>query len=120
MKFETRNDMAEIIYILTNPVMPGIVKMGKTDKEDVQERVSQLFTTAIPVPFDCVCASIVENNEDVEKLLHNKFARQRVNLRRKFLGSLQEKQLMNLNTLNSQMLRRKYVPKLIWLCPMKK
>jgi hypothetical protein len=40
--------MAEIVYILTNPVMPGVVKIGKTDREDVQSRVKELFTTQIP------------------------------------------------------------------------
>ena len=44
--------MAEIVYILTNPVMPGVVKIGKTDKEEVSARVKELFTTGVPVPFD--------------------------------------------------------------------
>ncbi|MDR1329417.1 MAG: GIY-YIG nuclease family protein [Oscillospiraceae bacterium] len=76
--------MAEIVYILTNPVMPGVVKIGKTDKEEVQARVRELFTTGVPVPFDCVYASVVENNEDVEKLLHRKFSEARINPRREF------------------------------------
>ncbi|MDR1320987.1 MAG: GIY-YIG nuclease family protein [Gracilibacteraceae bacterium] len=76
--------MAEIVYILTNPVMPGVVKIGKTDRDEVQSRVKELFTTGVPVPFDCVCACVVENNEKVEKLLHGKFAAERINPRREF------------------------------------
>jgi hypothetical protein len=76
--------MAEIVYILTNPVMPGVVKIGKTDKEEVSARVKELFTTGVPVPFDCVYACVVENNESVEKLLHARFAECRINPRREF------------------------------------
>jgi hypothetical protein len=76
--------MAEIVYILTNPVMPGVVKIGKTDREEVRSRVRELFTTGVPVPFDCVYACVVENNEEVEKLLHKKFAAERINPRREF------------------------------------
>jgi hypothetical protein len=76
--------MAEIVYILTNPVMPGVVKIGKTDKEEVRLRVRELFTTGVPVPFDCVYACIVEKNEETERLLHRQFAAMRINPRREF------------------------------------
>jgi hypothetical protein len=48
--------MAQIVYISTNPVMPGVVKIGKTDQADVIGRAKELFTTGVPVPFDCVYA----------------------------------------------------------------
>jgi hypothetical protein len=67
--------------------MPGIVKIGKTDKEEVSSRVKELFTTGVPVPFDCVYACVVENNEAVEKMLHKKFAEDRINPRREFFRS---------------------------------
>jgi hypothetical protein len=76
--------MAEIVYILTNPVMPGVLKIGKTDKENVVERAKELFTTGVPVPFDCVYACIVENNEVAEKDMHTKFSDVRINPRREF------------------------------------
>jgi hypothetical protein len=64
--------------------MPGVVKIGKTDREEVRSRVKELFTTGVPVPFDCVYACVVENNEDVEKTLHKQFAENRINPRREF------------------------------------
>jgi hypothetical protein len=78
------DDMAQIVYVFTNPVMPGILKIGKTDNEDVTKRAKALFTTGVPVPFDCVCASEVINNDDVEKALHSRFAKYRVNPKREF------------------------------------
>ena len=48
--------MPNIVYALTNPAMPGIVKIGMTDKNDVKERMRDLYTTGVPLPFECVIA----------------------------------------------------------------
>jgi hypothetical protein len=76
--------MAEIVYVLSNPAMPGILKIGKTDKDNVELRMKELYTTSVPLPFDCVYACIVDSNEDVEKTIHETFEKQRVNPRREF------------------------------------
>jgi hypothetical protein len=76
--------MAEIVYVLSNPAMPGILKIGKTDKDNVELRMKELYTTSVPLPFDCVYACIVDSNEDVEKAMHETFEKQRVNPRREF------------------------------------
>lgn len=49
--------MSNIVYVLTNPAMPGIVKIGKTNREDPQVRMSELYTTGVPLPFECAIAS---------------------------------------------------------------
>ena len=41
----------EIVYVLTNPAMPGLVKIGRTAGEDAGARIAQLYTTGVPVPF---------------------------------------------------------------------
>jgi len=41
--------MPEVIYVLTNEAMPGLIKIGITSG-DVSERVKQLDTTSIPLP----------------------------------------------------------------------
>lgn len=72
------------VYVLSNPVMPGLVKIGKTDQNDVSDRIAQLYTTGVPVPFTLEFACRVPNADEVEKAFHIAFAPQRVNARREF------------------------------------
>jgi hypothetical protein len=76
--------MAEIVYVLSNASMPGLLKIGRTDKKDVTTRMKKLYTTGVPVAFDCVYACRVPDNEEVEKLLHERFSKNRINLQREF------------------------------------
>ena len=46
-----------IVYLLTNPVMPGLVKIGMTIWEDMDKRMKELYTMDVPVPFECQFAS---------------------------------------------------------------
>lgn len=36
-----------IVYLLTNPVMPGLVKIGMTTQEDIDKRMKELYTTGV-------------------------------------------------------------------------
>ena len=42
-----------IVYLLTNPYMPGLVKIGMTKQEDLEKRMKELYTTGVPVAFEC-------------------------------------------------------------------
>lgn len=46
---------AGLVYILKNECMPGIVKVGRTNRT-AMERANELFTTGVPVPFEVVFA----------------------------------------------------------------
>lgn len=76
--------MKGIIYILSNPAMPGIIKIGKTIQEDVKTRMQQLYQTGVPLPFECVYAASVNNVDEVEKALHLAFNPNRLNPKREF------------------------------------
>ena len=78
--------MSNIVYVLTNPAMPGIVKIGMTDNPDVQLRMGQLYTTGVPFPFDCVIAREIEDREaaEIESALHTAFGPHRLNPSREF------------------------------------
>jgi hypothetical protein len=64
--------------------MPGILKIGKTTQADVSLRMNQLYTTGVPVPFECVYAIEVEDCSKVEAALHITFGPSRVNSNREF------------------------------------
>ncbi len=83
-----------IIYILSNPAMPGIVKIGKTTR-DVELRLNELYQTGTPLPFECVYAARVEDESKVERALHLAFDPQRVNPRREFF-SIQPEQAVTI------------------------
>jgi hypothetical protein len=78
--------VAEIVYLLSNPAMPGLLKIGRTDKDNMAQRMRSLYGTGVPVPFDCVYACTVDNNEAVEKALHERFAKRRLNPKREFFS----------------------------------
>jgi T5orf172 domain len=73
-----------VVYVLTNPAMPSLVKIGKTQNEDAAIRMAQLYTTGVPFPFNIEFVCRVENSDEVEKALHQAFAPQRVNPKREF------------------------------------
>ena len=75
---------SQIVYVLTNPAMPGLVKIGKTTQIEVDGRMKQLYGTGVPVPFDCAFACQVKNAAEVEKALHFAFGQGRVNPNREF------------------------------------
>ncbi len=62
-----------LVYVLTNPAMPGIVKIGITTRPNIEVRLKELFTTSVPVPFKCEFACQVEDCSKVESALHKAF-----------------------------------------------
>lgn len=74
----------QIVYVLTNPAMPGLVKIGKTTQLEIEERMKQLYGTGVPVPFDCAFACRVKDATEVEKALHFAFGATRINPNREF------------------------------------
>lgn len=76
--------MKGIVYLLTNPVMPGLTKIGKTSPDSLSARMQSLYNTSIPVAFSCFYACLVDDVDKVEKNLHDAFDDFRVNPRREF------------------------------------
>lgn len=75
--------MPEIVYLLTNPTIPDLVKIGRTT--DLEARLRQLSThSGVPVPFECFFACEVEDSVKVERALHDAFGDHRINPKREF------------------------------------
>jgi hypothetical protein len=77
---------AGIVYLLTNPAMPNLVKIGMTSRENLDARMRELYTTGVPVPFVCEYAGRVENCAAVEAALHTAFGPNRINPQREFFS----------------------------------
>ena len=74
-----------IVYVLTNPAMPGMVKIGRTGRE-IGDRLSDLYTTGVPLPFECEYAARVKDQNEVESAFHRAFGPYRVNPKREFFN----------------------------------
>lgn len=75
-----------IVYVLTNPSMPGLVKIGMTTRDNLDTRMRELYGTGVPVPFECAYACKVKTSDytKIEKALHTAFAPNRINANREF------------------------------------
>lgn len=80
------NDEKQIVYVLTNPGMPGLVKIGKTTRNSVMTRMNELYSSGVPYPYECEYAVEVDDCTAVEKALHTAFHPNRVNPRREFFA----------------------------------
>ena len=63
--------------------MPGLVKIGKTGR-GVETRLNDLYTTGVPLPFECSYAAQVADMDKVEQAYHRAFGPYRINPRREF------------------------------------
>jgi hypothetical protein len=93
--------MTEIVYILTNPVIPDLVKVGRTN--NLEERVRSLSAhSGVPVPFEVYYACVVKDSVKVEKHIHEGFGDHRVNPKREFFRINPERVLSILKLVEEQ------------------
>lgn len=71
------------VYILSNPSMPGLVKIGRTTRS-VEGRANELYQTGVPEPFKVEHEVIAPNCADLETGMHEVFAADRVSPGREF------------------------------------
>ena len=74
------------IYCLSNDSMPGLLKIGEihTDGRTPEDRVRELYTTGVPLPFTIEFAKKVANPAEAEARIHAFISDKRVNPRREF------------------------------------
>jgi hypothetical protein len=71
-----------IVYILTNPCLDGWIKIGKSDKDDIQDRLTELNSPSnIPLSFRAYAIYRVENSLSVEQGIQKIIDTININLR---------------------------------------
>lgn len=99
------NESNEIVYVLTNSAMPGLIKIGITSQNDLEVRIKQLYTTGVPVPFKCVYACKVNRSlKKIEDALHVAFDDHRINPGREFFNIEPEKVVAILDLLKTEVI----------------
>ena len=93
-----------IVYVLTNPAMPGLVKIGMTTRDNMETRMRELYGTGVPVPFECQYACKVNFSDctKIEKALHTAFAPNRINMNREFFQIKPEQAMAILELFNRE------------------
>jgi len=82
-----------IVYILTNPAMPELIKIGRTDGP-IEERVRQLSSVpGVPLPFEVFYAAQVDDSVGWERAMHEAFDDRRLNPKREFFRLSPDKPL---------------------------
>lgn len=76
-------DAKGFVYVMANPAMPGIVKIGRTSRNPI-DRAHELYVTGVPHPFSIEFVLYAENSMELEEVAHKRFRRQRVNSGREF------------------------------------
>lgn len=71
------------VYVLSNPSMPGLVKIGRSIHGG-RQRANQLFQTGIPTPFHLEFEILVDDHDDIESLVHENLWQYREDERREF------------------------------------
>lgn len=61
-----------LVYILTNPCLDGWVKIGMTERDDIESRLQELNSPSnIPLSYRCYAVYEVENPLEVERGIHS-------------------------------------------------
>lgn len=76
--------MSGFVYILSNPAMPNLLKIGKSDRDPTGFRAAELYTTGVPQPFKVEYFAYVEEHHTLERKIHSTLSTRRPNSNREF------------------------------------
>ncbi|WP_110708529.1 GIY-YIG nuclease family protein [Salinicola sp. CR57] len=74
------------VYVLGNSYMPEVFKIGMTTGS-VQTRMAQLYTTGVPLPFDCMFAEWFADCWKAERYIHAALEDHRAESGREFFAT---------------------------------
>lgn len=73
------------VYVLSNPAMPGLIKVGRSIHGG-RARAAQIYQTGTPQPFVLEFEVFVKNSAEVERQVHDGLSAHRVNNGREFFS----------------------------------
>jgi len=76
--------MRGFIYIVSNPSLEGLIKIGKSESDPVKRAAQLSNTSNIPTPFEVEYFAFVDDFDELETAVHLYLASYRVNKRREF------------------------------------
>lgn len=88
------------VYILTNPSLDGMIKVGRTFR-DSRSRARELFTTGLPTPFQVAFEIFSDNHEKLEADFHQELIDFRISNNREFFRYPLDKAIVLLQKLNT-------------------
>ncbi len=71
------------VYVLSNPAMPGLMKIGRSGNGG-KSRASSIYQTGVPSPFKLEFEMYVSNCVETEALIHERLDSKRYNKKREF------------------------------------
>lgn len=74
-----------VVYVLTNPDFPHLVKIGRTAR-DAEVRAVELWQTGVPRPFDVYAAVKTIDCVELEAFIHGELKTKRVHRGREFFA----------------------------------
>ena len=63
--------MGGFVYLMTNPSMPNLVKIGVSDKDPEEHRVRELSNTSVPEPFKVEYYAFTRDPYSLRRMLIN-------------------------------------------------
>lgn len=79
VKYRTTHNKAGYVYIISNPSLDGMLKIGVTRRIDPQIRVNELSNASLPFEFGVHSFIFSENAFELEHTLHMTFDNKRIN-----------------------------------------
>lgn len=79
-----REEGDEYVYVLSNPSLPGLLKIGYTSKDPMERKKEIDKGTGVPVPFNIEYVKKCVNGQQLERAVHNYLDSYRVNNRKEF------------------------------------
>jgi hypothetical protein len=108
MAYQENKRRRGYVYVLSNPSMPGIVKIGRTFR-DPRARAAELSgATGVPTPFIIEATVSTWNCVWLEKLVHLQLGRRRVNHNREFFRCSLEEALKATEAASKKMKGNRY------------